>query len=162
MRLSVIVASSGRPTLGNTLLSISPQLKPGDELLVDINDDGAWGSTARNRQIERATGDMVMFMDDDDEYTEGAFDAVRAAVEIAPDRVHLFRMRYSHDPHVLWIDEEVRCGNVSTQMVIAPRRTAARFSSRYEGDFDFIEAACAELGPPVWHEQVIALVRPPR
>ena len=98
MSLSVIVASSGRPTLQATLCSIAPQLEPGDELLVDVNADGDWGHRARNRMVTKATGDWLMFMDDDDEYVPGAFQTVRDTVALNPGRPHLFCMETGRGP----------------------------------------------------------------
>jgi len=161
VRLSIIVASSGRSTLPRTVESIVTQMLPGDELLVDVNDDAPWGHTARNRLMPRAEGDFLLFIDDDDIYLPGAFEIVRAAVADEPDRVHMFKMRYA-DGQELWRTQTVECGNVSTQMVVAPNPPGqlGHWGDRYEGDFDFIESSCRQQGEPLWHEDVIALVRP--
>jgi hypothetical protein len=160
VRLSIIVASSGRPTLSRTVESITTQMRPGDELLVDVNDDAPWGHAARNRMMPRAAGDFLLFMDDDDVYCEGALDVIRSAAR-QPDRVHMFRMCYAAGG-MLWQTETVECGNVSTQMVVVPNKPGqiGHWGNRYEGDFDFIKSTCRLQGEPVWHEDVIALVRP--
>ena len=178
--LSIIVASSGRETLERTLESARSQMCDGDELLVAIQTDCPWGHKARNQLMRCARGDALCFMDDDDAYTPGALDTIRAAFEAEPSRMHLFRMRYAHGDE-LWREQDVRCGNVSTQMVVVPRERvtgAARawtmraqdwkiemlgppqWGDRYEGDYDFIAASHQLLGDPVWHEEAIALVRP--
>lgn len=158
--LSIIVASSGRPTLAHTLVSTRGQLRDGDEILVSIQSDCPWGHAARNQLMRCARGDALLFIDDDDVHTPDALAVVRAAVETEPDRIHIFRMMYS-DGRTLWEGQEVRSGNVSTQMVVIPFFLArVSFGSRYEGDFDFIDAACRIAGPPAWHEEIIALVRP--
>jgi glycosyltransferase involved in cell wall biosynthesis len=161
--LSVIVASSGRATLERTLQSISPQLHPGDELLVDVNDNAPWGHEARNRLMGRAEGDAMLFIDDDDVYTPFALAIVRAAFGSAPEAVHLFRMRYASGVE-LWAEQQVVCGNVSTQMVCVPGHVAVRhrWGARYEGDFDFICSVCGDewCGAPCWHEDVTVLVDP--
>jgi glycosyltransferase involved in cell wall biosynthesis len=133
----------------------------GDEILVSVNSDAPWGHAARNQLMPAARGDALLFIDDDDAYVEGALDVVRARFAEVPDRVHVFRMRYA-DGRELWQLPEVACGNVSTQMVIAPRSVGllGQWGSRYEGDFDFIAATCWLLGQPLFHEDVIALVRP--
>lgn len=157
MSLSVIVASSGRPTLQRTLDSIRPQLHSEDELLLDVNTDAPWGHRARNRQMAVAKGDFLLFMDDDDTYVSGAFDAIRS--KVTRSAMHLFKMRY-HDGTELWRDREVRCGNVSTQMVVVPNRAPlGTWTDVYEGDFYFISQT-AEHWPVVWHGDVIALIRP--
>ena len=159
MNLSIIVPSSNRPSLAATLESISGQMLPGDELLVDVNDDGDWGNAARNRLMAKATRDYLMFMDDDDRYEAGAFETVRAVVGLDPQpRVHLFRMRYADGRPTLWTDMAIRDGNVSTQMVVVPNVFGLpRWEADvYAADLGFIGSACARLGSPAWHEDVIA------
>jgi glycosyltransferase involved in cell wall biosynthesis len=161
IRLSIIVASSGRPTLARTLDSAATQMLPGDELLVSVNDDAPWGHRARNELMTRARGDSLLFMDDDDEYADGALVAVRAALDIEPSRMHVFRMRYPNGD-TIWRTPALICGNVSTQMVVVPNVPERRgwWGDRYEGDYDFIASTARLAGQPVWHEEVIALCRP--
>ena len=159
MSLSVIVPSSGRLTLQATLDSIAPQLMPGDELLVDVNDDDDFGYRARNRLITKATGDWLMFMDDDDEYVPGAFQIVRDTLALNPGRPHLFCMETA-EGRILWHEREVRDGNVSTQMIVVPNVALPPWGDRYAGDLDFIEGAVVTLGRPIWCERVIARLRP--
>lgn len=160
--LAVLIASSGRSTLARTLLSLSPQLGPGDELLVDVNDDAPWGHAARNRLMPRTRAEFLLFMDDDDAYTPEALETIRQRVATSPGALHVFRMRYGPGRE-LWRSHEVREGNVSTQMIAVPRELAlaCEWGDRYEGDFDFIAAVQAAASVPAcWHEDVIALVRP--
>jgi cephalosporin hydroxylase len=172
--LSVIVPTAGRPTLSRTLASISPQLLPGDELLVDVNLDGDVGQAARNRCTAKAASDWIgPFVDDDDILAPGALAVIRAAVVADPLRMHLFRMRNEENDTVVWgADREIREGNVGSAIVVVPRVPLASphngeycgplWGDRYEGDFDFI-VGCAELlGEPVWHEDVIQILRPKR
>jgi glycosyltransferase involved in cell wall biosynthesis len=167
--LSIIVASSGRPTLKRTIDSARSQIRDGDEILVSVQTDCPWGHAARNQLMPAARGDALCFIDDDDAYTPGALDVIRAAFEAAPSRLHLFKMRYA-DGRELWHDPRVYCGNVSTQMVVVPRKWVIfhsplmgpppQWGNRYEGDFDFIASCERQRGEPVFHEDVIALVRP--
>ena len=155
--LSVIVASLGRPSLARTLASIAPQLEPGDELLVDVNHDQPWGNGARNRMIDKARrGNGLVFMDDDDVYAHDGLRVIRDAYASEPGSVHLFRMTYGNE--LIWREPVVREGNVSTQIVCVEAATAARFGDRYEGDFDFIEAACRDR-PVRWHNHIVAYYR---
>lgn len=165
--LSVIIASSGRPTLARAMESAREQVRDGDEILVSVNTDCPWGHAARNQLMTASRGAYLLFMDDDDMYAPGALDAVRSALaadthEDAVYHMHIFRMRYPNGSE-LWTQPVVRCGNVSTQMVcvpsIAPSLAGCRWGDRYEGDFDFI-SACAQRLDVRWHEDVIALVRP--
>ena len=162
MGISIIVASSGRPSLHATLASIAPQLVPGDQLLVDVNDDAPWGHAARNRTMEHVQpGQGMMFMDDDDVYLPRGIVHAREAFSAAPERVHIFRILGPDAEPFVWRDPVLRVGNVSTQCVVVPQAAVGRASwgDRYAGDFDFIEAAARALGEPVFHEQPIAMLR---
>jgi glycosyltransferase involved in cell wall biosynthesis len=156
--LTIIIASSGRPSLQTTLDSFTSQLHPGDQCIIDVNDDAPWGHKARNRSMELARGDGILFIDDDDMYFAGALDIVRGALEIVPDRPHIFRMLYN-DGRQIWQRAGLVCGNVSTQMFVVPniKDKLGRWGDRYEGDFDFIKSTCDLMGQPLWHEEVIAM-----
>lgn len=158
--LSIIVPNGRRSRFSVTMQSIWPQLEPGDEVIIDTNDDSYVGHKARNRQIPRAQGDWILLIDDDDTYLRDALKIVREAVEQEPDRVHIFQVIVKSSKQPLWSEPVLREGNVSQQCVAVPRGIVARFTEdRYEGDFDFIKAAIDELGgEPVWHEETIARV----
>ncbi len=158
---TIIVPACGRATLGRTLESLAPQLRTGDELLV-LHRQAPWGNQARNEAIPRAVGTHIWFMDDDDMATDTALDDIRNGVAEDPERVHLFRMRY-RDGRVIWREPIVHVGNVSTILMVVPNEPdrLATWGTRYESDADFlIETLKIRGDEPVWHEQVIALVRP--
>ena len=156
-RLSVIVATTGRPSLGQVLADIAREVLPGDEILVDVNNDCPWGHEARNRMMHRAKGDAILFMDDDDTYVAGAFEIIREKFAGDPERIHVFRMHYFAE--ILWRTEKVENGNISTQMFVVPNGPLGRWTDRYQGDLDFLESTVRLLGEPVWHEDVIATYR---
>src|ERR1019366_6528599 len=149
MKLSIIVPTQGRASLTQTLASITAQMLPGDELIVVRDDSGDWGHTSRNKAMRQATGNYLLFMDDDDRYVDGAFAVVRAALAEHPDQPHLFAMhRHHHEPKedaVLPRTQDVTVGNVSTQMIVVPNDHGklGTWGSRYEGDFDFIASTLA-------------------
>lgn len=160
--VSIIVASSGRRSLAWTIASITPQLAPGDELFVDVNDDAPWGHAARNRTMPKVRdGQGMMFMDDDDVYLPNGIRSAREAFQADPDRIHIFRVIGPKGEPFVWTDPVLRVGNVSTQCFIVPRWAAeyASWGDRYAGDFDFIEAAAQVVGDPVFHEEPIAMLR---
>jgi glycosyltransferase involved in cell wall biosynthesis len=157
--LSIIIASSGRVSLARTLESLSGQLLPGDQLIVDVNDDSPWGHIARNRSMAMAReGNGLCFMDDDDVYLPDALEIMRDCFLAFPESIHVFRMLYFGT--VLWRTPDLVCGNISTQMFVVPRDVAVRhkWGDRYEGVFDFISAA-AEHESVVWHEELVAHYR---
>lgn len=184
MSLSIVVPTMGRPSLLATLDSIGLQIKKEDEVLVvadglregiseiarhydnryrfmqspgPAND---WGATPRNYAIARARGTHLAFMDDDDTYLPQAFDLFRQAIDEAPAKPHIFRMRREGD--LLWKVQDVRGCNVSTQMFLIPNvpERVGRWGSRYDGDLDFILGTLRQYpeghAEVVWHEQVIA------
>ncbi len=165
LRLSIVIPTTGRPSLARTLDSLTPQLRPGDEVIVERDNTGDWGATPRTRGMRRASGDWILWMDDDDCYTEGALHAVRRAVAKSPGRPHIFGMRRGRPfNNTLPVSREVRVGNVSTQMLVIPNDQArlGQWGTMYEGDFSFLVSTLA-LYPPdslVWRDEVIAIWRP--
>jgi len=109
-----------------------------------------------------ATGTHIAFMDDDDVFTDDAGRAIGRALAAWPSRVHIFRMRCGDrlfgGYNCIWE------GGISTQMFVVPNDDClGRWSTRYEGDFDFINSTlAARTRRPRFHEDVIALVREPR
>lgn len=162
MSLSVIVPTIGRPSLKDTLGSIAPQLVADDEVLVVSDGDqpdagdivahfddrfifmeapgpsGDWGATPRNHALDRAKGSHLIFMDDDDVFLPTAFKAFRRAIRYAPEKPHLFKMYL--ETRTIWDKPIVEMGNVSTQTFLIPNlpKKVGRWTSRYEGDFDFL------------------------
>jgi hypothetical protein len=159
--ISVICATGGRPTLDRALQSATSQLESGDELLV-CRLDCHWGHEARDQAMPRALGTHLMFLDDDDAYVAGALVNVRGVLEREPDRVHIFRMLYP-DGRVIWSSPTVACGNISTIMLVVPNVPGklGSWGSSYEGDFQFLsETLALRAEEPIFHEDVIGLVRP--
>lgn len=115
--------------------------------------------------MHKATGDYLLFMDDDDMYLPGALNTVRHALKESPGLPHLFRMRrdgHFHDelPRV----NTIRVGEVSTQMICFPNdpQRIGTWGTRYEGDFDFI-ASTLSLYPAdvlVWRHEALSVWRP--
>ena len=63
---------------------------------------------------------------------------------------------------ILWKEQRLTVGNVSTQMLIVPNQPEAlgEWGDRREGDFDFAAGTAGKLGRVVFHEAVIAQIRP--
>jgi hypothetical protein len=187
VRLSIIIPTSGRRSLGRTLDSIRDQrLIEGDEVLLigdgpqplalelfqrsglpglyqETPETRDYGGTQRNRGLDLASGDYLLFMDDDDVFEEGAADLIRSALATHPGRPHLFRMRYASTGRLLWADRTLTLGNVSTQMIAFPNHPRLRrWDSRHGHDHRFL-VDNVPLWPPdslIWREEVIAIIRP--
>jgi glycosyltransferase involved in cell wall biosynthesis len=190
MSLTVIVPTISRLSLTRALQSILPQLLPGDECLVvgdgeqrnarrttnleyEQLKDGVqllyfeygptkdWGNAQRQFGLYRARTTHIAFLDDDDVWAPGARLAIEAGITVTPSVPHIFRMRYANG-FTLWQVPALRCGNVGTPMIIVPRNPSklGKWSSRYEGDFDFI-STWGWTDPEIcWHHEVIALIEP--
>jgi glycosyltransferase involved in cell wall biosynthesis len=189
-KLTVVVPTVGRETLRRTLASIKGQrLIDGDEVIVvqdGVNKAGGllwlnavwfganlpgrtallhersndWGATPRTLGMCVARGDYVLFMDDDDVYLPGAFDAVRRAC-VGQRFPLLFRMRRT-GTYTIWRDQAVYCGNVSTQMIVVPndRANFGVWGKDYCGDFEFIKSTVDNFGGVVWRPEEICVWRP--
>jgi hypothetical protein len=170
--ISYIVPTSGRHSLVATLQSI--ECWPGDEILVigqfhptgderpryfPCGNGNDWGAKERNIGIEHAQGQYLAFMDDDDTYAPGARDAMERVIVETPDRPAIFRMRYPNGM-TLWQDPNLRCGNVSTQMIMVPNvpTMLAMWPPRYEGDFLFLDGMKWPKDQIVWNREIIALI----
>lgn len=137
--------------------------KPGPPQYVYFESPGPkedWGATPRNYAIERARGTHLVFMDDDDVYLPDAFVSFRKAIAGISDRPHIFRMH--HREGILWRDQVIKVGNVSTQMYLVPNLPGkvGRWATNYEGDTKFISQTL-DLYPEgekavVWHEEIVA------
>lgn len=160
MKLSVIIPTVGRDTLDAAVESCAGA----DEVIVVHDQTGDHGYTARHKGMAQATGTHLAFMDDDDVYTPGAIQVMR---DQACDRPVIFKMdHYTHG--ILWRDQEVRFGNVSTQMFVVPNEPE-RFG-RWEphmpgwpepgGDYTFLKGCCERMGAPVWRDELVAVLRP--
>jgi len=176
--ITFIVATSGRPTLHNTLRSI--QLWPGDELIVvgeniQLGDPRVrylphaagndWGHTERNYAMAYATGRYIAHLDDDDVYAPNHRALMDAAVRANPERPVIFRMRYRNGQE-LWRHKTVEVGNVGTPMSLVPndKDNHGEFGSFYGGDITYLETYAARAGYTsddfVWCEDVTVLIRP--
>lgn len=177
-RFSVIVVTSGRPTLDRTLSSIAAQaLSVDDEVLVvgkgpeiqalaekygyryvEDGPFGCWGQRERQAAMAKATGTHLLFMDDDDYYLDGAFAAIRSTVSAWPGHPVMFRMYGPSHVGLIWRSLVVACGNVSgTQFVVPNDDRLGTWSQRYEGDFDFITSTLRNYPPDalVWDDSII-------
>ncbi len=159
---SVIMPTTGRSTLAKALRSVATQVQPGDEIIVLCNDKGDQGDWARNSGVARAIGTHLVFLDDDDEYLDGALAAMRGFARQNPDRIGIFRMQLM-DGSLLWSEPELRFGNVSSQMFVVPNipeKLGRWDQSNRANDWAFISETATYQGEPVFCEHVVARIRP--
>ena len=130
---------------------------------------GGFGAVQRDAGIMQATGDYLIFLDDDDVLVDGILPAVREIVAETPGALFLFRARFYGygaipDGTVLWRDEEIRDGNVSTAGIVCPnRRNLPRWAAhgvlRYNADFTFLRDV-AGLTQVLWRQEILQITRP--
>jgi len=159
---SVIIPTVGRRSLRHALASVDAQLRPGDELLVDCNDDGDMGSKARNRLVAKATGSHLIFLDDDDVYAAGALGRMRRFATDNPGRIGLFRMRRMAGD-IVW-DEPVfdyGCAGSPTMIIPNLRGKLGVWRQTEKGnDWNFLEETVRLQGTePVFVDEIVAYVR---
>jgi glycosyltransferase involved in cell wall biosynthesis len=183
--VSIITPTIGRESLETMLQGLAPQLSKGDEVLVIGDGPQAkaaeivgrigspyvrywehgpiwnYGNPQRNLAIAEAKGDYIMFIDDDDRPAQGGVGIVKAAIDQFHGRPLMFKMPYMK--HLIWKTREVRCGNVSGQMFMAPnvKGRLGQWSGLYAGDFDFIKSTLL-LYPErdkavVWREEIVTI-----
>lgn len=139
-KLTLICPTISRSTVPDLIAAVVPQLRDGDEFIL-IGDGpqpfarecasmvpqvtymetpehtGDFGATPIDYAIERAKGDFVFFIGDDDLPTSYAFDIIRKGVIPHPEVPHIFGML--HTGMVLRGSTEV-C-RVSGQQIVVPR-----------------------------------------
>lgn len=186
MSFSIIIPTIGRPSLEHTLLCCLMQLKPEDEIIIvtdgpcaeafeiirkwqDAWDNPSqidyivgeythtWGHAQRNRGMEVARNEYLMFIDDDDTHVPGALEAVRQTISYNPNVPLLFQFLDKNGARI-WHTMELREGNVGTPCIVVPnvKEKLGEWGSRYEGDFDFIKQTCELWGNThIWVPRII-------
>jgi GT2 family glycosyltransferase len=91
MKLSVVVPATNRPpTLERCLAAVGRAAEPADEVIVVDNALGPGPAAARNAGAERATGDVLVFVDADVLPHADAFQRIRDAFAADPQLVAIF------------------------------------------------------------------------
>ncbi len=155
--ISYIIPSLNRESLHRTVASI--EMWTGDEICVeyDIPKSNRWGNDQRNKAIERAQGDYLAFIDDDDWYVTGHRKMMADAIRDNPNRPILFQMRYP-EGRILWETKEVKPGNVSTPQILIPNKKIMLHpweGGRNMADFIFIDKWQWTKDQIVWIDKVL-------
>jgi glycosyltransferase involved in cell wall biosynthesis len=185
---SVIIPTTGRTTLKRTLRRLQREDRADIEVIVVS--DGAqpvserivaraavrwpairyvtgthtskWGNSQRMQGMQHATGQYLLFIDDDDVHSRGSFTHIRRATRLHPHRIIIFRMRRFDT--TLWATPIVALGQIGTPQFLVPNRPNRLGTwmthERRESDFDFLTETIALQGDPVWDPHIIAIVAP--
>ena len=187
---SVIIPTTGRDTLERTLRSVRCQAPAPEVEVLCLGDtyrdtwaaalagvpalcarydarylayDGgvhAWGHPQRDYGATQVTGDWLLWLQDDDAYTLGAFTAIRAALA-GPPGPRLFRVQ-TWQAGLIWRQPVLRLANIDADCLCAPRDLGklGRWEPTYNGDYTMIAETCARWGGAVqWCDAVIAVGR---
>lgn len=182
VRISWMLPTIGRASLADILKDILDQAASTDQIIVV--GDGAqpeamkiaegldprviyleegptkdWGHGLRNIVMPIATGTHIMSLDDDDRMARGIVPKIKFSLARRPNKPHIFRMH--HEGGLVWVNKELKEGNVSTQLIAVPNipERLGVWGNRYQGDWDFIRST-VELYPNkdkdiVWNPNVI-------
>lgn len=170
--ISYIIPTIGRSSLAATLRSIErwkhDEVIVVGETTVDMPEGVRfvacprghnWGAKERTIGIAFATGKYLAFIDDDDVYVSGHRSQMQAAMEVFPGQPVIFRMQYPNG-YVLWREPVLKCGNVGTPMAFVPNdpQKLGQWSSRREGDFDFLTSSTWRSEDFIWRREIVALL----
>ena len=181
-RLSIIVPTHDGEGLDTLFASVEDQLQSGDEVLVvvDAFEYGAivlpslnnrrvlefdaghhcYGHCQINYGIERAHGDYLVFIDDDDCFPDGALDSIRRAIaEQDSPRPLMFKFWSRRHSRTLPPGHYVQESAIGGHAMVVPNipEKLGTWGERYAGDFDFIQSTLAFWPDgPAWYDDVIA------
>jgi hypothetical protein len=157
---NVLLTTIGRAELSRMLDSLVNQLSEIDYLTIvsDMNHDyvrdiinlydwkctvlhianntalGFWGHGSRNKWQNSLPGDFILNADDDDRYTEWAFEYIRNYV--VEDKLYLFK--HQNNGGTAWASHEIRIGNIGTSCGVIPNNhNLPDWGYFYGGDGEF-------------------------
>jgi len=191
-RLSIIVPTPDGDGLEALLASVDPQLADGDEVLIvgdtherddqlswlaaAIEGRGApyrflpynaghhcWGHCQINYGLTQATGDYLVFIDDDDVFTPDALRTIRQRIALLDTpRVLMFKFHCQRLGRTLPERYEAVESAIGGHCIVPPNipTRLGQWGERYGGDFDFIRSTLDLWDvPPAWNDDVIAIAR---
>ena len=119
-----------------------------------------FGNEQRNHAMGNARGSHLLFMDDDDTFTEGVWKRVREECEATPTVPLLFRMG-GKDGGMLWKSQALVACEIGTPCLVMPNVPVKTKWGPGAGtsDFEFIKGVCEEIGPPRFVDERICWVK---
>lgn len=186
MKITVVTPTIMRASLRQMVDDVAKCLLPGDEHLIirdglsaprdpgvvdnpptsaytkwlSLSDEASdWGNAQRDLGIQEASGDCIVFLDDDDMPAKGGYDKLHS---LEPDSNMSYMFMMSNiSTNVLLTGEEVRLGGVSTQMFVTPnRKDLPKWAddNSYGSDYTFIKNVLSMPGMGMTrHELLLCL-----
>lgn len=189
--LSCIVPTCGRDTLARTLKSVRLQAPATEVEIVCVGDSHAdtWrealarapalcaqyearyveyddgghcvGHGQREYGQQQATGEWLLWSQDDSMLLDGALGTIRRAVQQGPAGPRLCRVQ-TWQAGVVWAKRLLRLGNVDADGIVTPNVPAqlGTWERVYTGDYTFIAETVERWGRVEWVDAIIARGRP--
>ncbi len=123
---------------------------------------GDYGATPRNEAMRRATGTHIVYMDDDNAFTEGALDTIRTAIAAAPELPHLFRVRHFNG-QVYWDQRgHLEYGHLDGHGFVLPNDGRwTPWDATAAGDYNHVMGTLRlRQEDLVWRDEIVAVLRP--
>lgn len=176
--IEILIGSDGvLPKVKNEVDSwaLSTHLKQPQIRYFEYPFSGKWGNPQRNALLKEASGDIVCFQDQDDEFFPNALADVNRVCEENPGRPLIFRMAAFHingtplkEPWVMWKKEGTLAkGQVGGHMFVVPNVKKMLGTWRedvYEGDWYFITETLQRFEAtgisPCWRGEFVSITRP--
>lgn len=129
--------------------------------MIACNADGNYGDRSLDRCQAKAEGDIILFCDDDDVYTEGALDRIRAWAAANPGKIGIFRRRFNSGEKQ-WRHPELYAGNVQRMCIALPNVQGKLPTwTGYETEISIPQQAAALQSAAIeFVDDVIGLARP--
>jgi len=185
IKLSIIVPTHDGDGLDTLFASLEGQLRDGDEVLI-VGDtcDGeldnvyskvsqagfryiaynsghhCYGHCQINYGITQATGEYLVFIDDDDCFPDGAIETIRSAASAQSiPRPLMFKFWSRRHGRTLPPGHYVQESAIGGHAMVVPNipDKLGRWGERYAGDYDWIVSTLAHWPEgPAWYDDVIA------
>ena len=142
------------------VLSFGPQFRA----ITVLHNHNCWGHCVINNLIVNAKKDYIVCNDDDDIFTQGAFDTIRAEIKKLPHpKPLLFKWQPYFGGMPLWQEKYIVRTRVGGHCLVAPNipEKLGRYTCEYSGDFDWVNSTCLKWNMDIeWATPVIAIARP--
>ena len=142
------------------VLEYGPQFRA---ITVLVN-HSCWGHCVINNLLVNCKKDYIVGNDDDDIFTKGAFDAIRAEIKKLPvPKPLMFKFQPYFGGRPLWQEKKLVEGRIGAHCLVTPNipEKVGRFTCRYAGDFDWVRDTLTRWNMDVaWVDPVIAIGRP--
>lgn len=166
----LVVADTHRGTFGNQLKGVPEMCK--EYYAQYIEHDGGmhcWGHPQRNYGQSIARGEWIIWIQDDDVYSDCAFRSLLRVAKTSENQSGFWGVILSQtltwQAGVVWREKELWEGNIDANCIFAPNipERLGKWTDRYNGDFDFIRDTCEKWNNKIlWFPRVIAVGRPQR